>query len=191
MNQCILPLNTQPTNPTQPTSCLPRGHYRNVGHYLVLPSPARTLILQESKSLSSWQTFPLETYGEKRCGLMFHIVSPCNNHEYVSINSWNVKYGNKKDKDFHWVVVSNSFYFCPYLGKWSNLTNIFQMGWNHQPVQCTCIDSIQLCCYVLVCIHTHVWKFPERVESFFVLAQFLEEILGAESTLKCPWWPRS
>ena len=24
------------------------------------------------------------------------------------------------------------FYFHPYLGKWSNLTNIFQMGWNHQ-----------------------------------------------------------
>jgi len=23
------------------------------------------------------------------------------------------------------------FYFYPYLGKWSNLTNIFQMGWNH------------------------------------------------------------
>ena len=23
------------------------------------------------------------------------------------------------------------FYFHPYLGKWSNLTNIFQMGWNH------------------------------------------------------------
>ena len=30
------------------------------------------------------------------------------------------------------VVVSNIFYFHPYLGKWSNLTNIFQMGWNHQ-----------------------------------------------------------
>ena len=32
-----------------------------------------------------------------------------------------------------WVVVSNAFYFyCyPYLEKWSNLTNIFQMGWNH------------------------------------------------------------
>jgi len=27
---------------------------------------------------------------------------------------------------------SNIFYFHPYLGKWSNLTNIFQMGWNHQ-----------------------------------------------------------
>ena len=23
--------------------------------------------------------------------------------------------------------------FTPYLGKWSNLTNIFEMGWNHQP----------------------------------------------------------
>ena len=32
----------------------------------------------------------------------------------------------------NWVVVSNIFYFHPYLGKWSNLTNIFQMGWNHQ-----------------------------------------------------------
>ncbi len=26
------------------------------------------------------------------------------------------------------------FYFHPCLGKWSNLTNIFQMGWNHQLV---------------------------------------------------------
>ena len=25
------------------------------------------------------------------------------------------------------------FYFHPYLRKWSNLTSIFQMGWNHQP----------------------------------------------------------
>ena len=29
-------------------------------------------------------------------------------------------------------MVSNIFYFHPYLGKWSILTNIFQMGWNHQ-----------------------------------------------------------
>ena len=29
-------------------------------------------------------------------------------------------------------MVSNIFYVHPYLGKWSNLTNIFQMGWNHQ-----------------------------------------------------------
>ncbi len=30
------------------------------------------------------------------------------------------------------VVVSNIFYFHPYLGKIPILTNIFQMGWNHQ-----------------------------------------------------------
>ena len=29
-------------------------------------------------------------------------------------------------------MVSNMFYFHPYLGKWSNLTNSFHMGWNHQ-----------------------------------------------------------
>ncbi len=29
----------------------------------------------------------------------------------------------------------NHFYFHPYLGKISNLTNIFQMGWNHQPAR--------------------------------------------------------
>ena len=33
----------------------------------------------------------------------------------------------------NWMVVWNIFYFYPYLGKISNLTNIFQMGWNHQP----------------------------------------------------------
>ena len=33
-----------------------------------------------------------------------------------------------------WVVVSKIFYFQPYLGKWSNLTNIVRMGWNHQLV---------------------------------------------------------
>ena len=30
------------------------------------------------------------------------------------------------------VVISNILYFHPYLGKWSDLTDIFQMGWNHQ-----------------------------------------------------------
>ena len=32
----------------------------------------------------------------------------------------------------NWVVVSNIVYFHPYLGKISNLTNIFQMGWIHR-----------------------------------------------------------
>ena len=33
-----------------------------------------------------------------------------------------------------WLVVLNIFYVHPDLGKWSNLTHIFQRGWNHQPV---------------------------------------------------------
>ena len=32
----------------------------------------------------------------------------------------------------NWLMVWNIFCFHPYLGKWSNLTNIFQRGWNHQ-----------------------------------------------------------
>ena len=31
-----------------------------------------------------------------------------------------------------WMVVSNMFYFHPYLGKIPISTNIFQWGWNHQ-----------------------------------------------------------
>ena len=31
------------------------------------------------------------------------------------------------------MVVSNIFYFHPYLGKIPILTNNFQLGWNHQP----------------------------------------------------------
>ena len=35
---------------------------------------------------------------------------------------------------FNWLVVSNIVYVHPYLEKIPILTNIFQMGWNHQPV---------------------------------------------------------
>ena len=40
------------------------------------------------------------------------------------------------------LVVSSIFYVHPYLGKWSNLTNIFQLGWNHQPGN-SCVFSSQ------------------------------------------------
>ena len=33
-------------------------------------------------------------------------------------------------------------HFHPYLGKISNLTNIFQMAWNHQPVECLGVFKI-------------------------------------------------
>ena len=38
-----------------------------------------------------------------------------------------------------WVVVSNIFYFHPYLEKVPILTNIFQRGWNHQLGLCVWI----------------------------------------------------
>ena len=43
-----------------------------------------------------------------------------------------------------WVVVSNIVYFQPYLGKWSNLTNMFQMGWNHQLVMFDEIEDVKM-----------------------------------------------
>ena len=44
------------------------------------------------------------------------------------------------------VVVSSIFYFQPYQGKWSNLTNIFQMGWfNHQLVYIYIYEEGMIC----------------------------------------------
>ena len=37
-----------------------------------------------------------------------------------------------KLREGDWLVVSKIFYFHPYLGKIPILTNIFQLGWNHQ-----------------------------------------------------------
>ena len=45
-------------------------------------------------------------------------------------------------------------YFHPYLGKISNLTNIFQMGWNHQPV----FNSLYFVCLV-VSVTTRILHF--------------------------------
>ena len=39
-----------------------------------------------------------------------------------------------KSHSLPWLVVSNMFYFHPYLGKIPIFTNIIQMGWNHQLV---------------------------------------------------------
>ena len=44
--------------------------------------------------------------------------------------------------ELNWVVVSNIFYFHPYLGKWSNFTHTFHMGWfNHQLLKFSAINS--------------------------------------------------
>ena len=49
-------------------------------------------------------------------------------HSFWSYGSKTCAFGSINN----WMVVSNMFYFDPYLGKISHLTNIFQMGWNHQ-----------------------------------------------------------
>ena len=55
-----------------------------------------------------------------------------------------------------WVVVSSVFYFHPYLGKWSNLTNIFQRGWNQQLV--VFLFTCQVCLQSLGPTDRHVLK---------------------------------
>ena len=51
---------------------------------------------------------------------------------------WRRQFGGGKAKKKNtvvvWLLVSNIFYFPPYLGKIPNLTTIFQMGRNHQLV---------------------------------------------------------
>ena len=52
---------------------------------------------------------------------------------------------SRKKPSKSYLVVSNIFYFHPYLGKWSNLTNTFQTGWNHQPEShCRCWGHSQI-----------------------------------------------
>ena len=46
-------------------------------------------------------------------------------HGGEGFDFWQLRKVITKD---NWVVVSNIFYFHPYLGRISNLTNIFQMG---------------------------------------------------------------
>ena len=47
-----------------------------------------------------------------------------------------------------WLVVSNIFHFHPYLGKISNLTNMFQLGWNHQLET----HTIHVCIFTYICL---------------------------------------
>ena len=52
-------------------------------------------------------------------------------------NSIQLRNGFKDSTNFFtrwWFQISNIFYFHPCSGKIPILTNIFQMGWNHQPV---------------------------------------------------------
>ena len=67
-----------------------------------------------------------------------------------------------------WVVVSNIFHFHPYLGKISNLTNIFQMGSNHQlgnhhlQKDCSWLDES------LVCLFSRQKTLEFRLVNYFI-----------------------
>ena len=57
---------------------------------------------------------------------------------YLGFQVWSLllKIGHPKGKLILQLLIFRCEYVCfhPYLGKWWNLTNIFQMGWNHQPL---------------------------------------------------------
>ena len=89
----------------------------------------------------------------------------------------------------HWVVVSNIFYFHSYLGKWSNLTNIFQMGWNHQ------LDHLFGCLFVDDFFvpdssdeseHASWWAYgwAVRMTIFYLLNGRVEHALGVSKCCK-------
>ena len=67
-----------------------------------------------------------------------------------------------------WVVVSNIFYFHPYLGKWSSLTNIFQRGWNHQLDYRLIWVSLSLAWDWFVISHSYISK-PEFEDAESIL----------------------
>ena len=59
-------------------------------------------------------------------------LSPQINEEFANLETPN---GLSQWKGWRWLGGGFSFFFLnfhPYFGKWSILTNIFQMGWNHQ-----------------------------------------------------------
>ena len=72
--------------------------------------------------------FHFPNFTEKRGANFFWMTSGLRCLFYI----WPAKELHKKEGCKYWVVVSNIFYFHPYLGKISNLTNIFQRSWNHQ-----------------------------------------------------------
>ena len=85
----------------------------------------------------------------------------------------------------HVVVVSIIFYFHPYLGKWSNLTNMFQMGWNHQPDFMWCLLSFVSFGHFFKTIH-ETWQVRGLLQHVADQPQIL--CFGATWPKKAPWF---
>ena len=81
-----------------------------------------------------------------------------------------------------WVVVSIVLYFHPYLGKWFILTNIFQMGWNHQLVMYYFCDLFVV---VFAILRKYRWGIiTKETVSFVIHIHFLIVVL--RPWLGCP-----
>ena len=70
-------------------------------------------------------------------------------------------HSNHVSQTLNQVVVSNVVYFHPYLGKFPNLTNIFQMGWNHQLVNIRYIYIHLPWMLIIHCSYKNQTKVPQ------------------------------
>ena len=77
-----------------------------------------------------------------------------------------------------WLVVWNIFYFSVYWRKSFPLTNIFQRGWNHQPV----IDAS-----IFFAGHQSLWSLPPRLWIPSGNPHQLEDIVGDASNPTKDW----
>ena len=102
------------------------------GMHIMLSMPGESISFFESHGLqSSWTSFATLLLP---CLAKMLVTPPCGDLGCATrtcsfgIVTWLV-FG----KQLTWLVDSTMFYFHPYLGKRSNFTYIFQMGWNQQP----------------------------------------------------------
>ena len=93
-----------------------KGHQQNCQEWIVwVGFVSMTPDESDPKWMQSWESF-----------FYFRSMVDKTNGEWQ-----NFTFQNCLTHENFWVV-SNILYFPPYLGKWSILTNIFQLGWNHQ-----------------------------------------------------------
>ena len=97
----------------------------------------------------------------------------------------------------HYLVVSNMFFFTPTWGKIPKLTNIFRMGWNHQPAHffCYCILEVLAFCK---CHNNTKYTWPSGKENNTAKGckESMQDILGTKddltwfSNMNVPsnWW---
>ena len=109
--------------------------------------------LDDSRNLRDGEKYTFET---KPFGTFWE-GQGCNNK--LLILKWFPLWIQGRQKTSWWFLMF--FYFHPYQGKWSNLTNIFQLGWNHQ-LEKTCkhpgICDLKLQMKFAAPQHSHEWR---------------------------------